>query len=231
MHNGTFYEFPTNDEGHSDTRQLVDVIVSPIFSGMRTIKSTKEIFSGPTLKAILLKYCSSSSKIVMFNNLGDELIINEKQGADLIGGIWASNSYSFQGSHRSTSTPVPYTTNKYYYESYADSRYKSGVANATEKKVESKSDEKERKQRNSQNFSTAIEKLVQNIITIKDAITQKRVKSSSTYTPKDETETHRYIDQEVTIKEEITTFRRVQGTYFRKEILGKTTSKKEKTDG
>ena len=106
MHNGTMSDFGTKDD--CDSKDFVKKILTPLSEKLMAAVGPEHLVTDDTYKAILTKY-SGSGVFLVADNYGNCTITNEKSG-DQFEGWWASNSYSFDCYHRSTTrTTYPKT--------------------------------------------------------------------------------------------------------------------------
>ena len=105
MHNGSITNFNDRKDPRSDTKQFVDIILTPLLERILTYQpSPEQAIFDDLLPEILEKYAGYSNKFVLLDGYGANLIINEKQGKDFDWG-WASNEYSFDRFHRDPVKP------------------------------------------------------------------------------------------------------------------------------
>jgi predicted glutamine amidotransferase len=104
-HNGHIQKYHTKREGkESDTRQFVRSFVRPLFDRMSAGWHTHAILDDPFIQSILEDECGSGSVLVFLSGDGDSLICNEKRGWFNESGVFFSNKYSFNQSHRDVDT-------------------------------------------------------------------------------------------------------------------------------
>lgn len=124
MHNGVLSRFTSKTDKFSDTWHFNEQILKPLITRMLPyhLKGNTNILDDDLVQNIIEEYCGSGSKIVLFDNNGKHLIANRKLGKEYEG-WWASNDYSFNRYHRTSSTG--------YYTGHNNWGRSSGVYSAT----------------------------------------------------------------------------------------------------
>ena len=102
MHNGTINNFGNDDI--SDSREFAETILSPLTEAFFEIDDM-DLFDNKTYNAIIEKYRPGGSVFTLYDSQGK--YINMGSGVQY-DGWWASNSYSFNRTHRSTNTSYSY---------------------------------------------------------------------------------------------------------------------------
>lgn len=100
MHNGTIYDF--GDNSRSDSREFAEEVLSPLTEAFFNLHGDKWM-EHPTFQLITEKYRPSGSVFTYYDSTGQHF----SQGTGVqYEGWWASNSYSFNRTHREpTTTP------------------------------------------------------------------------------------------------------------------------------
>ena len=114
MHNGTIYAFKGNTN-FSDTYNFNQEIVSPLCKMMLAADPDNNPLENPLLPKLLKEYAGGNSIFLLYDQFGNEIIINKDKGHQYEG-WWASNTYSFNRSYRSQS-----------HTSYSGGSYVNGV--------------------------------------------------------------------------------------------------------
>lgn len=100
FHNGTFYEYKDDkDTSKSDTQCFAEQFVTPFYRRIYQTCPDEEILNDPLAAVIMEKFVGASSKVVLLDNYGNDLIVNKSKGKEYEWG-WASNDYSFNRTHR-----------------------------------------------------------------------------------------------------------------------------------
>lgn len=111
MHNGVLHDFSSGYNAKmSDTYNFNETILKPLVRKLIPwhTENNESVLEDETLKLVIEKYCGTGSKIVLYDNQDNFMIANRKGGVEYEG-WWASNDYSFNRTHR-TST---YNSNTY----------------------------------------------------------------------------------------------------------------------
>lgn len=116
MHNGTLGSFKQTASDYSDTYHFNEQIIKP------TLKAFYELYGDgvlmdPTFKRILSEF-KGGSVFTLYDSNGKELILGDGKKYE---GWWASNDYSFNRTHRETSSSN--------YSSYGSQGYRSKYYN------------------------------------------------------------------------------------------------------
>jgi predicted glutamine amidotransferase len=107
-HNGHITKYHNKRRGdESDTRKFVRSFVRPLFERMSAGYYTDSILSDDFIQDLLEDECGSGSVLVFLSGDGDAMICNESKGWLNDSGVFFSNKYSFNTSHR---TPVSTST-------------------------------------------------------------------------------------------------------------------------
>lgn len=120
MHNGTVGKFSTTDM--CDSYNFNEKIIRPLLKRIMAFSSPEEALADPLLPLILKEYAGSTSVFTLVDQNDKTLVINEDRGKQF-DGWWASNSYSFDRTHRE---PVSQTRGSWYYN-YKTNKYESIV--------------------------------------------------------------------------------------------------------
>lgn len=129
MHNGTVSDYGADDPNFSDTYLFNERVVKPMID--RWVKlgnSPESIFDDPMFLIIMQKYAGSTSKFVLYDEAGNQIIFNKKGGKEF-DGWWASNDYSFNRFHR-TGASTGYYDGRSSYEWWKE---RQGSAEAIKK--------------------------------------------------------------------------------------------------
>lgn len=104
FHNGTLFEYKDdNDKTKSDTHCFVEQFVTPLYRRIFQTCNEEEMLNDPLAAVIMEKFVGLSSKVLLVDNYGNDLIINKTKGKEFDWG-WASNDYSFNRTHREPTT-------------------------------------------------------------------------------------------------------------------------------
>jgi hypothetical protein len=118
MHNGTIYDFKSETrKDRSDTVNFAELLLMPIFSAFADQVGGEEVLNEDqpcrwVIESVMAKFIGSSSKVLLYDNLGREIIFNRKDGTEHQG-WWSSNTYSFDRTHRDPTVPIYTTTHTY----------------------------------------------------------------------------------------------------------------------
>jgi predicted glutamine amidotransferase len=122
MHNGTLYDFDDKASDLPDSYHFNMRIVRPLMQRIKAFATTDDqILQDDLARSILTKYAGANSKFVLFDQNGNEMIINRKDGYEEEG-WWASNKYSFDRTHREPANYKAYG----YYGDYDEDGYNTG---------------------------------------------------------------------------------------------------------
>lgn len=111
MHNGTIYAFKGASD-FSDTYNFNQEIVSPLCKMMLAADPDSNPLQNKLLERLLKEYAGGGSVFLLYDQDGNEIIINKDKGHQYEG-WWASNTYSFNRSHRSQGSHTSYTSGSY----------------------------------------------------------------------------------------------------------------------
>lgn len=117
-HNGTIYKYKTKaDKGESDTRCFVRSFVRPLLERINRGMYSEDYLQDEFIMGLIAEEIPTSSVLTFLDAEGNSAIINPQgNGGFNDGGIYYSNKYSFNKSHREpttvvTSYPSSYKTN------------------------------------------------------------------------------------------------------------------------
>jgi hypothetical protein len=111
-HNGTIHKFKpgynADNDWESDTRAFVREYVRPLFKRMAVGHTPEDIFSDPFIVALLEDIIPATSVLSFISGCGATVQINAlgNGGEYREDGVWVSNKYSFNPTHRKPSTTV-----------------------------------------------------------------------------------------------------------------------------
>jgi predicted glutamine amidotransferase len=123
MHNGTLSEFGTTND--CDSKVFTYEIVRPLYRMVAAKVGKERALYDPLFGKLLAKYAGPTSFFTLVDSLGNSLTINHKRGHDFAWG-WASNTYSFDRTHRE-----PTTTTYYQSQAYQDWKRSSHQGSTT----------------------------------------------------------------------------------------------------
>lgn len=107
MHNGTMNEY-NRGKGQTDSEVFAHEIVKPLLQNWKG----DEPLNDAAFEGLLSKISGVGgfNKIVVMNSLGHSIILNKSAGAEILPGVWASNSHSFESYsyHGGTGSTVPF---------------------------------------------------------------------------------------------------------------------------
>lgn len=109
-HNGTLGKYrPKGQSTESDTRLFVKTFVRPLFKRLVKGMEPEELMTDGFVKALLEDQLTTSSVLTFLDGNGNSLICNETGNGGKQEDQWYySNTYSFNPSHRTPSTPNNY---------------------------------------------------------------------------------------------------------------------------
>lgn len=113
-HNGTIFDYKPkgSNTDESDTRAFVRQFVRPLFKRLSKGMTTEEMLTDPFISSILSKQIPANSVLSFMDGHGNTMQVNPTGNGAYIdeeSGIWYSNKYSFNESHRTSSY-----TNQHY---------------------------------------------------------------------------------------------------------------------
>lgn len=109
-HNGTIHKFKhtanSDMKWESDTRHFVRTYVRPLFKRLILGMEPEDLLTDPFIEGILSDLIPGSSVLSFIDGYGNTLEVNAKgNGGDYYDdGWWCSNKYSFNPTHRTSST-------------------------------------------------------------------------------------------------------------------------------
>lgn len=101
-HNGTLSSFKVPDSPYSDSHHFKERVVIPLLARSKTFMGADFVLTDPFIAEILKHYAGTVSIFSLIDGDGRSLIINQTNGVSF-DGWWASNKYSFNATHRTSS--------------------------------------------------------------------------------------------------------------------------------
>jgi hypothetical protein len=100
MHNGTLSGFvDESDRKRSDSHMFADTLLSGLVSKLAKNGETP-ILNDEYFRQFLNYFAGSSSVFTLYDNNGNEIIVDQSKGGHQWEGWWSSNKYSFDRHHR-----------------------------------------------------------------------------------------------------------------------------------
>jgi len=133
-HNGTLYSYRTGYEGWSDTKNFVHQYVTPLLERHIAFTGNANLLRDEFTVKLLEKEVSTNSVVTLLDAEGNVLNIHESNGKHFEG-WWASNTYSFDDTHRETKTTTVWSNWDDYVDdgsAYGDDRACGGDTAAAE---------------------------------------------------------------------------------------------------
>lgn len=120
MHNGIIHDFTDYTKDHSDTYNFNEMVLKPyIAQFVKAGGDPKELFKDSLFNIIAQKYASTNSRFTLYDNHGNELIVNRKAGKEFEG-WWASNDSYFHSPSNSSNTSYYGSRSSPYDDGYSD---------------------------------------------------------------------------------------------------------------
>lgn len=118
-HNGTLTKYKpgvkADNDWESDTRVFVRTYVRPLFKRLIKGMDIENILTDPFIYNVLNDQLSAASVLAFIDGFGNTMQINPKgNGGDYTEGLWYSNTYSFDPTHRVAKTYSSNTYGPYY---------------------------------------------------------------------------------------------------------------------
>lgn len=102
MHNGTLSRYSCDKSQLPDSYHFARQLVRPLFLKFARAQDPDTVLDDPLFQDILTTYTGASSKVLLVDQNGNTFTVNRSGGVQF-DGWWASNGYSFNSNHRSSS--------------------------------------------------------------------------------------------------------------------------------
>jgi hypothetical protein len=100
MHNGVLGDFTKFAKDYSDTWHFNEMVVKRLIEDS-IMRFGSDWHKDEFTQNVLMKFCGGGNKLSLIDDSGNVMIVNKGAG-QTYEGWWASNTYSFQSSHRSS---------------------------------------------------------------------------------------------------------------------------------